>query len=66
LFHFVEEKLNRAILKNYDSHTPIRQQYIQLCSNFFRYLLVRDVCAGLFELDDDMIRRTVEACWGAV
>lgn len=28
--------------------------------------LVRDICAGLFRLDADMVRKTVEACWDAV
>ncbi len=29
-------------------------------------VLVRDVCAGLFELDADTVRRTVQACWDGI
>ena len=28
--------------------------------------LLRDICSGLFELDADTVRKTIEACWDAV
>ena len=137
LFYHVAERSSHAILKDFDSNAPIRDQFVQLSTSMFLYLienpkvfafieqyfnspygishkrdtilneycdketvhplhdvlekakmqkitkdfplhilgalsfgpilfLVRDIHAGLIDMDEDTMKRVIEACWDAV
>ena len=137
LFTYVSEKASKEILREFDYHAPIREQFIRLSTNTFQFLidhptistfleqyfnspygishkrdmildenhnnknkhpmhdvletakkskivkdmpfhllsalsfgpiiiLVRDIHAGLLEIDGDTINKIIEACWDAI
>jgi AcrR family transcriptional regulator len=39
LFTYVSERMSKEILKKFDHHAPIREQFVQLSTNIFQFLI---------------------------